>query len=66
MPEGRESPSPERQSGRQIHETPGSGQGTDNAENKEQINKDQLESLKSNPKDVMEDELKQKFAKSEK
>jgi hypothetical protein len=41
--EGRQSPDPESQSGRQIHEAPGSGQGTDKVDNKEQTNKDQLE-----------------------
>lgn len=66
MPEGRESPPPEQQSGRQQNDPPASGKGTDNADNKEQTNKEGLENLQSNPKDIMEDELKQKFAKSEK
>ncbi|EGY16182.1 uncharacterized protein VDAG_07346 [Verticillium dahliae VdLs.17] len=43
MPEGRQSPEPERQSGKQQQSPPGSGQGTDNADNKEQVNADQLQ-----------------------
>ncbi|KAG7116665.1 hypothetical protein HYQ44_006292, partial [Verticillium longisporum] len=50
MPEGRQSPEPERQSGKQQQSPPGSGQGTDNADNKEQVNADQLQNLSSNPK----------------
>jgi hypothetical protein len=38
-----ESPSPERSSGKQMHDTPASGKGTDNATNKEQTNKQGLE-----------------------
>ena len=34
MPEGRQSPPPETQSGRQQQDPPASGKGTDNAENK--------------------------------
>lgn len=34
MPEGAESPPPERQSGKQLHETPASGQGVQNVDNK--------------------------------
>ena len=43
MPEGRESPPPERQSGAQQRDPPASGHGTDNADNKEELNKSQLE-----------------------
>lgn len=43
MPEGRESPSPEQSSGRQQQDPPASGKGTDDASNKEQVNKSQLE-----------------------
>jgi hypothetical protein len=35
MPEeGRQSPPPERQSGKQLNDTPGSGKGTDNVDSK--------------------------------
>lgn len=34
MPEGGESPPPERQSGKQIHEPPASGQGVQNVDSK--------------------------------
>ncbi|KAH7157631.1 hypothetical protein B0J13DRAFT_175292 [Dactylonectria estremocensis] len=64
MPEGRESPSPERQTGRQVHDPPGSGQGygkTDDKQDKDP--KSQLDDLESNPKDVMEDARKKIFAK---
>ncbi|KAK7418191.1 hypothetical protein QQZ08_011344 [Neonectria magnoliae] len=64
MPEGRESPSPERQSGKQLHDPPGSGQGIQETDNKDP--KDQLKNLESNPKDVMEDARKKMFAKTEK
>jgi len=40
--EGRQSPPPEAQSGAQMHDTPASGKGTDNIENKGQVNDDQL------------------------
>lgn len=42
MPEGRQSPPPETQTGAQVA-APASGQGTDNAQNKEATNKAQLE-----------------------
>lgn len=42
MPEGRESPPPERQTGAQLNSPPASGQGTDKVENKPQVNEDQL------------------------
>ncbi|KAK5635386.1 hypothetical protein RRF57_011098 [Xylaria bambusicola] len=40
--EGRQSPPPQQQSGAQLHDAPASGQGTDNANNKDQTNQDQL------------------------
>ncbi|KAI0532092.1 hypothetical protein GGR58DRAFT_491558 [Xylaria digitata] len=61
--EGRQSPPPEQQSGPQLHETPGSGQGTDNADNKSQTNQDQLKNLTSNPPGPMDAALADKFAK---
>lgn len=65
MPEGRESPPPEEQSGRQQQDPPASGHGTDKIDNKEDVNKSQLENLESNPKNIMEDTLKKKFEKTE-
>lgn len=40
---GAESPPPESQSGPQLKDTPGSGQGTDKAPNKKEHMQDQLE-----------------------
>lgn len=40
--EGRQSPPPERQTGPQLKDTPGSGQGTDEAPNKKEALQDQL------------------------
>jgi len=62
MPEGRQSPDPETQSGAQK-DAPASGQGTDNAENKQQDNKESLDKLASNPKGPLDDALEDKFAK---
>lgn len=42
MPEGRQSPPPERQTGAQLKDTPGDGQGIDNAQNKEKTNDEQV------------------------
>jgi len=64
MPEGRQSPEPERQTGAQQQDPPGSGQGTDNAENKDKVLKSELENLESNPKGPMDDALKDKFTKT--
>lgn len=43
MPEGRQSPPPERQTGAQQQAPPADGQGTDDATNKQQTLKDQLQ-----------------------
>ncbi|KAK4110998.1 hypothetical protein N656DRAFT_781318 [Canariomyces notabilis] len=67
MPEGPErgqSPPPERSSGRQMLETPASGKGTDDATNKQDVNKEALEHLTSNPKGPLDDEVTKKFAKT--
>ncbi|KXX73598.1 hypothetical protein MMYC01_209243 [Madurella mycetomatis] len=67
MPEGPErgqSPPPERSTGKQMHDAPASGKGTDNASHKQDINKEALEHLTSNPKGPMEDEVTKKFAKT--
>ncbi|KAI0854629.1 hypothetical protein F4860DRAFT_498934 [Xylaria cubensis] len=61
--QGAESPPPEMQSGRQIHETPASGQGVANTDNKEQTNEEQLKNLTSNPAGPMDASLGDKFAK---
>ncbi|KAH0422963.1 hypothetical protein CcaCcLH18_12478 [Colletotrichum camelliae] len=63
--EGRQSPPPERQTGAQLQDPPASGKGTDDATNKEQVNKEQLENLSSNPKGPLDDAVKEKFAKTE-
>ncbi|KAK1975644.1 hypothetical protein LZ30DRAFT_753987 [Colletotrichum cereale] len=65
MPEGRQSPSPERQSGAQQQDPPASGTGTDDASNKDATNKESLQNLSSNPKGPMDDNLKEKFAKTQ-
>ncbi|RSL61825.1 hypothetical protein CEP51_013571 [Fusarium floridanum] len=62
MPEGRQSPSPEGQSGRQLQDPTGSGTGgLGKTEYKDP--KSQLDNLVSNPKPITEDILKEKFAK---
>lgn len=63
MPEGRQSPPPETQTGAQQQDPPASGKGTDNAENKAEHMKSELDNLSSNPKPPMEDALKEKFSK---
>lgn len=62
--EGRQSPPPEEQSGAQLNSVPASGQGTDDASNKEQTNESGLENLSSNPKGVLDDAVKDKFTKT--
>ncbi|KAK0617023.1 hypothetical protein B0T14DRAFT_524222 [Immersiella caudata] len=61
-----QSPPPERSSGKQMHDPPASGTGTDDASHKEDVNKKQLENLESNPKGPLEDEVTRKFAKNTK
>ncbi|KAI1120440.1 hypothetical protein F5Y10DRAFT_126737 [Nemania abortiva] len=61
--EGRQSPPPERQTGAQIHSPPASGKGTDKADNKDQVNQDQLKNLTSNPPGPMDAVLPDKFSK---
>ena len=41
--EGRQSPPPERQTGAQLNDAPAGGQGTDNADNKDQTNQSGLD-----------------------
>ncbi|KAK1964048.1 hypothetical protein LY78DRAFT_659728 [Colletotrichum sublineola] len=65
MPEGRQSPSPERQTGAQQQDPPASGTGTDDASQKDTTNKESLQNLSSNPKGPMDDALKEKFSKTQ-
>ncbi|KAI8959360.1 hypothetical protein F5Y11DRAFT_333436 [Daldinia sp. FL1419] len=64
--EGRQSPPPESQTGRQLQEAPASGQGTDDAPNKKESLQDQLNNLTSNPKGPLEDAVNEKFSKTTK
>jgi hypothetical protein len=43
MPEGRQSPPPETQTGRQQQDPPAQGKGTDNADNKGEHMKEELD-----------------------
>ncbi|KAK7754563.1 hypothetical protein SLS62_003584 [Diatrype stigma] len=63
--QGRESPPPESQSGAQLKDTPGSGQGTDQAPDKTNKLNDQLKGLSSNPKGAIDDAVEQKFSKTQ-
>ncbi|KAF7532967.1 hypothetical protein G7054_g7479 [Neopestalotiopsis clavispora] len=67
MPEGRQSPPPERQSGAQKDQ-PASGQGLEqiNTDSKKGEQQDQLKNLSSNPKGPLDDALEAKFTKTEK
>jgi hypothetical protein len=49
MPERGQSPPPERSSGKQMHDVPASGKGTDDASHKEDINKEALEVRRGPP-----------------
>ncbi|KAK9440991.1 hypothetical protein VB005_05626 [Metarhizium brunneum] len=63
MPEGTQSPPPERQTGKQLHEPPAKGSGIDEVDNKGDKMKSELENLSSNPKGPMDDHLEAKFSK---
>ncbi|GJN82215.1 hypothetical protein PLIIFM63780_005754 [Purpureocillium lilacinum] len=65
MPEGHQSPPPEQQSGRQLHDPPAHGQGTDDAKNKDKTLKKEIENLSSNPEGPMDSSLKDKFSKKQ-
>ncbi|PHH84432.1 hypothetical protein CDD83_1955 [Cordyceps sp. RAO-2017] len=65
MPEGRESPPPERQTGAQMHDPPASGHGVASAERKGEALRSEVEALPSNPERAGDDALKQKFSKKE-
>ncbi|KAK4238478.1 hypothetical protein C8A03DRAFT_15075 [Achaetomium macrosporum] len=58
-----QSPPPERSSGKQMHDVPASGTGTDDASKKKDANKDALEHLTSNPRGPLENEVDRKFEK---
>lgn len=64
--QGRQSPPPEQQSGRQQQDVPGSGKGTDdiNTGDKKNEQQDQLKNLSSNPKGVLDDVVDAKFSKT--
>ncbi|KAF5612939.1 uncharacterized protein FSUBG_1169 [Fusarium subglutinans] len=82
MPEGRQSPAPEQQSGRQQQDPPASGHGINKPDGKDP--KSQLEArnplisfssmmltaylqnLSSNPKGITDDIVEEKFSKTEK
>ncbi|KAI9148678.1 hypothetical protein HJFPF1_08362 [Paramyrothecium foliicola] len=61
MPEGRQSPSPERQTGAQIHDTPGDGQGIEQVHDKHDKMEVEVDKLESNPKGPLEDHLKELY-----
>ncbi|KAG6128085.1 hypothetical protein E4U46_005306 [Claviceps purpurea] len=62
-----ESPPPERQSGKQLHDTPagGDGFGTSKTGNKGEKNESDLKGLESNPKGPLDEESKKKVAKGD-
>ncbi|KJZ71651.1 hypothetical protein HIM_08963 [Hirsutella minnesotensis 3608] len=64
MPEGRESPPPERQTGAQVDNL-ASGQGVDSAHGKDKKMESEVDNLSSNPNGPMDESLKEKFAKKE-
>ncbi|KAI1472929.1 uncharacterized protein F4812DRAFT_454746 [Daldinia caldariorum] len=64
--QGRQSPPPERQTGRQLNEVPASGQGTDETPNKRANLQDHLNNLPSNPKGPLDDAAESKVSKGTK
>ncbi|KAK8037998.1 hypothetical protein PG994_014765 [Apiospora phragmitis] len=64
--EGRQSPPPEAQSGRQQQDAPGSGKGTDKVDSGSKKNEmnDELSGLSSNPKGVLDEAVDSKFSKT--
>ncbi|VUC37857.1 unnamed protein product [Clonostachys rosea] len=67
MPEGRQSPPPERQSGQQVgsqtKNAPESDPKSKDWSAKEKQLHDEIDKLESNPKGPMEDALESKFSK---
>lgn len=66
MPEGRQSPDPETQSGAQLKDPQAkpNDQGADSGLNKDDLKKT-AENLESNPKHILEDAAKEKTSKSQ-
>ncbi|KAK2590868.1 hypothetical protein QQS21_011442 [Conoideocrella luteorostrata] len=60
-----ESPPPERQSGKQLHDTPAEGFGTTKVGNKREEVESEVKGLGSNPEGPLDNELKNKFSKGE-
>ncbi|KAL2266036.1 hypothetical protein VTJ83DRAFT_5388 [Remersonia thermophila] len=60
---GGQSPKPENQTGKQLHDPPGSGRGLDDASQLDEINKKYIKQLESNPRGPLEDEVERKFVK---
>ncbi|KHO01648.1 uncharacterized protein MAM_00649 [Metarhizium album ARSEF 1941] len=63
MPEGKQSPPPERQTGKQLHDPPAKGTGLEQVDDKGDKMKAELENLPSNPKAPMDEHLEEKFSK---
>ena len=62
---GRQSPEPERQGDKQIHETPAGGSGKiDESSGKDDGKDDQTAGLDSNPKHILQDEADKKTSKT--
>lgn len=61
--QGRQSPDPERQTGSQIHDAPGSNPNDQGAGKGQDSAKDSLKDLESNPKHILEDAAKAKVSK---
>lgn len=65
MPEGAESPPPERQTEAQLGTTQSGGPGKDSAKDKDKTMDKEIQGLQSNPKGPMEGGLDSKFSKKE-
>jgi len=55
--QGRQSPPPERQSGKQQQDTPSNGQGVNENTNNQAESKSTVEGLSSNPKGPLDDHV---------
>ncbi|TVY39753.1 hypothetical protein LOCC1_G005481 [Lachnellula occidentalis] len=55
--QGRQSPEPEEQSGKQQQDTPASGQGVNKDTNNKDDSQSQLDGLSSNPKGPLDDHV---------
>ncbi|KZZ99465.1 hypothetical protein AAL_02037 [Moelleriella libera RCEF 2490] len=63
--EGHQSPPPERQTGKQLHDPPASGFGTTEVGQKGETVKNEVEGLDSNPPGPVDGALDDKFKKGE-